>query len=255
MTEGGASWTVQRGDCLQLLPGLPDDSVDMLISDPPYSSGGQFRGDRMAGTNEKYVTKTYGLLHKRPDFAGDNRDQRAFLTWCHLWLSESLRIVKPGGLAVLFVDWRQLPTLTDAVQVGGWVWRGVCVWDKTAGVRPQLGRYRQQAEFVVWASRGPMANAGPVVDGVFKYPRLAVDRLHSTGKPVPLMRDLLKLAPPGGVVLDPFMGSGSTGVAALQSGRQFLGFELNPEIYRLAAARLRQAESGAPDGDPFKVAV
>lgn len=63
-------------------------------------------------------------------------------------------------------------------------------------------------------------------------------KVHLTGKPVPLMRDLLEVAKPGGVVLDPFMGGGSTGLACLETGRGFIGIELSPEYYEIASARL-----------------
>ena len=61
------------------------------------------------------------------------------------------------------IDWRMLPTMTDAVQMAGWTWRGIVVWDKTNGCRPQLSRFRSQAEYVVWASRGAIdTRAHPV---------------------------------------------------------------------------------------------
>ena len=117
---------LRLGEALAMLQTLPDASVDALITDPPYSSGGAFRGDRMGSTTTKYVDNR-DTLH-RADFAGDNRDQRAYGYWCGLWLSECLRIVRPGGIACLFTDWRQLPTTTDALQAGGWVWRGIAAW-------------------------------------------------------------------------------------------------------------------------------
>lgn len=62
---------------------------------------------------------------------------------------------KPGAPICVFIDWRQLPALACAMQWAGWIWRGVAVWDKMTS-RPQKGRYRQQAEFMVWGSNGPM---------------------------------------------------------------------------------------------------
>ena len=93
---------LQRGDALQLLRDLPSESVDAVITDPPYSSGGMHRSDRMMNTTDKYVQ--YGTLDRRPDFQGDARDQRGYLAWCSLWLSECLRIVKPGRPALVFTD-------------------------------------------------------------------------------------------------------------------------------------------------------
>jgi DNA modification methylase len=121
--EGRARWCVVEGEALELLASLPGGCADAIVTDPPYSSGGAFRGDRTKSTDAKYTqTEQQG---RRPDFAGDTRDQRSWAYWCALWLSECLRLAKPDARLVAFSDWRQLPTLTDAVQAGGWVWRGI----------------------------------------------------------------------------------------------------------------------------------
>src|SRR5204862_6462782 len=102
---------------------LPDGCVDALIKNPPYSSGGMYRSDRRKEPSEKYVKN--GTQVVRPEFAGDNRDQRSFGYWCSLWLGECQRIAKPGAPICVFADWRQLSVVTDVIQAGGWVLRGV----------------------------------------------------------------------------------------------------------------------------------
>ena len=74
----------------------------------------------------------------------------AFLVWCSLWLAECLRVAKPGAPIAVFSDWRQLATMIDAIQCGGFVFRGVMPWDKTEAVRPRMGGFRSQCEYVVW---------------------------------------------------------------------------------------------------------
>jgi site-specific DNA-methyltransferase (adenine-specific) len=118
----------------------------------------------MANTSSKYQSSD--AARKFCDFGGDNRDQRAYAYWCSLWLSECLRVCKPGSVACVFSDWRQPPT-TDVFQSGGWVWRGIVPWNKTEAVRPALGRFRAQCEYVVWGSVGPMPFEGDVVPGFF----------------------------------------------------------------------------------------
>lgn len=229
------------GDCLAVMRGLADASVDAVVTDPPYSSGGQFRGDRMQSTTSKYVQSGTQLV--RTDFTGDNRDQRSFAMWATLWAAECRRVTKPGGVFIVFSDWRQLPTMSDVVQAGGWIWRGIAVWDKTEAARPQKGRYTNQAEYIIWGSNGPMPAPvdAPCLPGVFRYVVKHREKFHEAGKPVPLMRDLLRLVRPGGVILDPFMGSGSTGVAATQLGFDFIGIELQREIYDIAEQRISVA--------------
>lgn len=233
--------TIHFGNCLEWLRTLPDGIADAVITDPPYSSGGQFRGDRAQDTNKKYLTT--GNQNLYASFSGDNRDQRSFLYWCALWLGEALRVTKPGGVLCCFTDWRQLPTTTDAVQAGGWVWRGIWVWDKTEGVRPQMGRFRSQCEYVVWGSNGPMPLSEDigVLPGLFRAVIKSKEKIHTTGKPLDVMNELLRIVPKDGVVLDPFAGSGTTLLAAKLSGRPYLGCELSPEYHRIATERLSQS--------------
>lgn len=106
------------GDTLAVLAELETGSVDALITDPPYSSGGMVRSDRMAKTSTEYV-QSDSANQSLTDFSGDNRDQRAYAQWMALWLTEASRVVNPGGVALLFTDWRQLPSTTDALQAGG----------------------------------------------------------------------------------------------------------------------------------------
>lgn len=238
--------TLWHGDALALLDELPADHVDAVITDPPYSSGGFTRGDRTADPGEKYLQNGYSN-RDLADFAGDNRDQRGFLTWCTLWMGQALRITRPGGLLLTFTDWRQLPTMTDAVQAGGWVWRGIVPWAKTIA-RPQPGRFTASCEYVVWASRGPLPieDAGTPLPGFYtgNAPR---DRVHQTEKPIDVMRQLVRIVPKHGTVLDPFAGSGTTGVAALTEGRRFLGCEVTGHYATVAAERLAMAERGYRD--------
>lgn len=241
---GADRWHIGEGDSLALLREIPDACVDAVVTDPPYSSGGQFRGDRTGGTAEKYL-RTESGNRTLADFSGDSRDQRAFGYWCSLWLGECLRVAKPGTLLCAFTDWRQLPTMTDAIQAGGWVWRGIVPWDKTEASRPRMGGFRSQCEYVVWASAGPLDEGRGVgcLPGLLREaaPR---ERVHQTEKPPGAMLALVGAAAPGGVVLDPFCGSGSTGVAALNSGRRFIGFERVAEHSALSRERLAACAVG-----------
>lgn len=235
-----SEWEVIEGDALTVLPSLPDASVDAVITDPPYSSGGMMRTDRVhQSTTAKYIQS--GTIVNRPDFGGDNRDQRSYLTWCSLWLVECLRITRPGGSLLMFSDWRQLPTSTDAVQAGGWVWRGIVAWDKGRGVRPQHG-FSAQCEYIVWATAG--TNTAPeCLDGVQQHTVRQADKHHITGKPTDLMRALAKVVPVGGHILDPFAGSGTTGVGALLEDRTFVGVEKDPGYAAKARERLAATEA------------
>ncbi len=229
--------TIYQGDCLELLPKVRDLSMDMVLTDPPYSSGGMSITSRARPTGEKYVVT--GTKIVRPDFLGDNRDQRSFLIWCTLWMAQCYRKLKDGGLILCFTDWRQLPTISDAVQVAGFIWRGVFVWDKTEAARPEKGRFRHQCEYVVYASKGAFQkNSEACFPGVFRKAVIGKEKFHQAGKPVELIEELLKISPSEAHVLDPFIGSGTTAIACLRTGRHFVGFELSEEYYRIANKRI-----------------
>lgn len=170
-------------------------------------------------------------------------DQRSYGFWLTQIMTEARRLSKDGGTALLFTDWRQLPVTTDAIQAAGWLWRGVLAWHKPAS-RPQKGRFTQSCEFVVWASKGRMdGTRHPVyLPGMIEASQPSGSkRLHITQKPVSVMRELVKIAPPGGTVLDFCAGSGSTGVAALEEGRKFIGIEKTAHYAEVASERLTQA--------------
>lgn len=228
--------TIYHGDALKVLRGLADNSVDLLLTDPPYSSGGMVRSDRIAKTSDKYHNGS------QAEFSGDNRDQHAHAYWVALWITEARRVLTESQVAGVFTDWRQLTATVDAVQAGGLIYRGVVVWDKTERARGYPGRFAAQSEFMVWATNGPRGDQYDfALRGVYRYPvPINGDRVHMTQKPVELFRDLVAVAPPGAVVLDPFMGSGTTLRAAKDTGRRAIGIEAEERYCEIAAKRMAQ---------------
>jgi len=222
---------LRRGDCLAVLPGLAG-LFDAVVTDPPYSSGGQSKGDRARSTGDKYLNNGNA---KFPDFAGDTKDQRSYLHWSALWMGLCYERLAEGGLMLVFSDWRQLPVTTDAMQAAGVTWRGIAVWDKTGGARPYKGGFRAQTEFIVWGSKGALKGER-YSPGLFRHNPLAGGKLHQVGKPLPLMEELVAAC--GDRILDPFMGSATTGMAALSHGKTFTGIEASPHYFEVAKARL-----------------
>lgn len=251
------SWELIHGDALTVLPTLPAAGVDLVVADPPYNSGGRTQSDRTkTSARDKYVSGggRKGASHVLADFAGDNRDQRSFTAWLSQLLAHCLRLTRPGGSLLVFTDWRQLPATSDALQAAGWLWRGIVPWRKPIN-RPRLGGFRAECEYVLWGSHGPVdAVAHPVyLPGWYEasQPR-GRDRLHITAKPVELLRALIQVCRPGSTVLDPFAGSGSSGVAALAEGRNWIGVELTEHYAEVARRRLAESHDpgGRGDADP-----
>lgn len=236
--DNGAELRLVHGDCIDVMKSRGGVRFDGIITDPPYSSGGPER-QITARTADKYTSLKRGA-NPLPDFDGDTMDARVWMGF----MADVLRLARglcvPGAVCCAFADWRRVPALADAFQRAGWSLRGVVVWDKTEGVRPQKGRFRQQAEFIVWGSNGALSTARdvPVLPGVYRHPNVCARKLHQTQKPLELMREICRIVPAGGTVLDPFCGSGTTLEAARLEGLSAVGIESNREICRIAAQRL-----------------
>ncbi|MFU2207679.1 DNA-methyltransferase [Solidesulfovibrio sp. C21] len=229
------------GDALAVLKELPADSVDMVLTDPPYSSGGLHLSARQAAPASKYQAS--GTKKVYPPMLGDLKDQRSFVMWATLWLGECWRLAKSGAPCLVFCDWRQLPAMTDAIQAAGWLWKGIVVWHKP-NARPTMGAFRHDAEFVIHAAKEKMrTHTRQCFPGVFHYGVDPRKKVHLTGKPVALVKDLLAVAATGANVLDPFLGGGTTALACVETGRRFIGVELSPEYAALAAERIHVAEA------------
>lgn len=227
--------TIYHGDAFELLQDL--DGIGAVVTDPPYSSGGAFRGDRTNSTVAKYVNSDTAAY--RPEFAGDNRDQRAFAVWCAMWLNAARRASTVGAVLCSFIDWRQLPTLTDAVQAGGWTWRGLATWWKP-GIRMQRGQFSASAEYVVYGTNGPAStDFDGAVQNVFRCAPVQAKE-HIAQKPTDVMRWVLSVVPPRSLVLDPFMGSGATLRAAKDLGHRAIGIDVDERYCEIAVRNLGQ---------------
>ncbi len=233
--SGGDGWTILHGDTLKIIRRFKPQVFDAVITDPPYSSGGWKPAEKNRTTTQKYSSCDKGF----PEFDGDNRDQRSWTHWMAEWLYDARNACKPGAPICLFIDWRQYPSITDALQWAGWIWRGTAVWDKMTS-RPQKGRFRQQSEYIVWGSNGPMPITRPVgcLPGVFRYAN-PQNRIHVTEKPLQLMRDIVKICEPGGRILDPFCGAGTTVLASKLEGYEAVGIEVTDAYFKLASDRVR----------------
>ena len=231
-------WSILQGDALKVLGTFAPNTFDAVITDPPYASGGRTQAEKNKSPARKYSSMGENAP---PPFDGDAKDQRSWTRWAAEWLYLARRAAKPGAPVCMFIDWRQLPCASDALQWAGWIWRGIAVWDK-GNSRPQKGRFRQQAEYIVWGSNGPMPINRPVscLPGVFRYGN-PQNRIHVTEKPLQLMKDVIQICEPGGLILDPFAGAGTTVLAAAMTGYRAVGIEVTDAYYKLGSDRVKIA--------------
>ena len=223
-----------REDVMRLVDG---ERVNLVLTDPPYSSGGLYAGDKRQLPSIKY--QTTGINKKYPEYTHDNMDAHSWTMFNQIWHSNIFPQMEEGAYFMQFSDWRQLAITTDTIQTSGLTWRGVIVWNKTEACRPQKGLFRQQCEFIAYGTKGKIGSDF-VLPGLYTHYQKPAEKYHVVGKPIELMCDLLKCVPAGAVVLDCFGGSGTTLIACEMTGRKCLMMEISPEYCEIIRGRYQE---------------
>lgn len=219
---------------------LPDSSVDAIVTDPPYCSGSVGESQRTSAKGQGLRSET---ISRFGWFVGDNMGTAGLVWLLRAMATEALRVVKPTGSVVVFCDWRMVASIQPAIESAGLRFQGLVVWDKG---HMGLGRgFRCQHELVLHFTMGSPEYHDLATGNVIKTKRVpALEKEHQTQKPVELMERIIRVVcPPGGSVLDPFMGSGTTGIAAVNCGANFFGCELGAENFEIARHRLAVHQS------------
>jgi site-specific DNA-methyltransferase (adenine-specific) len=224
------------GDCLEILPTLAAGSVDAVVTDPPYSSGARqanqlrSRGSMLRG--EKWVTEWMGT---------DNLSSIGFMFFMRGLGLVLFERCKPGAHLYSFIDWRNYPLLSQVFESAGWRINNLIVWNKK--IMGMGDGYRNQHELIILGSKGsPRGSFRHDIANVIDSRRVKQDN-HPTEKPISLIKIMLQVSTEeGDLVLDPFMGSGTTGVACVQTGRDFIGIEIDPTYYAIAEKRIKEAQ-------------
>jgi site-specific DNA-methyltransferase (adenine-specific) len=224
------TWELHAGDCLTGMASLPDASVDVVITDPPYEAE--------AHTAQRMVARAGGRLECEPiAFPPITEEQRTESA------RQMARLARRWILVFCQVEgamkWRA------ALEAGGAVYKRTCQWIKPDG-KPQYSGDRPGIGYesiVACHAPGRSTWNGGGSHGVFIVNKSGDPRTgHQTQKPLALMELLVRLfSDYDELVLDPFSGSGSTGVAALRQGRRFVGWEMNPNYADVARRRLDSA--------------
>jgi len=218
--------TLINDDALTVLRQMSDECIDFIITDPPY--GIDFQSNYPKSTPPEA---------KRPKIAND----KSPFIW---WLYDAFRILKVGGGVLCFSRWDVQQVFIDAMKIAGFAVKSVIVWDRMVhGMGDLKASFAPRHDTCIFAVKGAFAfPAGRPAD-VIRSQRLGGAALtHPNEKPLELMRRLIEATTaPSHLILDPFMGSGTTCVAALQSGRRYIGVEISPEHYKTAQRRIYEA--------------
>lgn len=241
-------------DALAGLDRIPDGSIDLILTDPPYGLGKDYGND-----SDKQVAADY-------------------LAWTERWIEAALPKLKPTGSLYIFLTWRYSPeifvmlkqrmTMLNEIiwdrrvpSMGGSVRSFTSVHDTIGFFAKDKGHYFDldavripyDAETKKARSRSIFVGAKWLELGYNPKDVWSVSRLHKedperadhpTQKPLEIIERMVRAScPPGGIVLDLFMGSGTTAIAAKRCGRHFVGFELNPEYCQIIQDRLASPEA------------
>jgi len=250
-----------EGDCLDVLSFIPANSVDLIFADPPYNL--QLKTQELRRPNETRV-----------DGVDDHWDQfesfEAYDRFTECWLRECRRILSPTGSLWVIGTYHNIFRVGKLLQdVGYWILNDI-VWLKVNPMPHFRGvRFTNAHETLIWAKKSEGArkitfnyralkalNGGkqmrsdwylPICNGAERLRDASGKKLHSTQKPEALLeRVLLATSRPGDLVLDPFAGTGTTGVVAQRLGRRWIMIEREPAYCRLIEERLERASLAGP---------
>lgn len=223
---------LKLGDCLEVMKHIPNNSIDLIATDPPYE------------ISKKNNFKTMG--RRGIDF-GDwdiDFDQLG-------WIDKIADKVSGDGSVVVFNAWRNLGDIASHLEKNGFIVKDILRWVKDNPMpRNRDRRYIVDYEFALWAvkkkSKWVFNRLNESYDRPeFRYPIVSGKEktLHPTQKPVALMRDIiLRHSNENDLILDPFMGSGTTGVACSNLNRNFIGIELDENYFNIARERIENVK-------------
>ena len=223
---------LKRGDCLELMKAIPDGSVDLILTDPPYN---------IARKNNFQTMGRSGI-----DFGEWDKGFDQFS-----WLKEIPRLLSKDGSVVIFNDWKNVGDIARCCEQLGLVIKDLLRWQKTNPMpRNRDRRYITDFECAVWLTNKNAKWTFNRISNTYQRPMFEYsvvsgsEKVHPTQKPIKLMEELLFIhSNKDDVILDPFMGSGSTGVACVNTGRNFIGYELEQKYFDIAVERIEQAKT------------
>lgn len=256
---------IHEGDCIEILKTLPDMSIDLIFADPPYNLQLEqelWRPDQ---------TKVEGVKDEWDKFA----DFISYDEFSHAWLTECRRVLKDEGSIWVIGTYHNIFRLGTIMQDLGFWFLNDVIWIKTNPMPNFRGvRYTNAHETLIWACKQKKGkytfnyhamkaiNEGFQMRSDWKLPlctgkeRIKVNgkKAHSTQKPESLLyRVIVSSSNSGDIVLDPFFGTGTTGVVAKKLHRHWIGIEIDPDYVKLAQARLDAINPNSHDPSVFDV--
>ena len=216
-------------DCVEGMRKIPDETVDLIVTDPPYKTitGGD--------SNGKNSIRPKGIL-------SGNRKLFKYQTNISIcdWMPELFRVLKQGTHCYIFSNVLNLKEMIVEGERAGFKLQNLLVWEKNNCTPSQY--YMKNCEYVLMLRKGRAKWINDIGGSktVHRYENIIGNKTHPAEKPVPLMEFYINNSTnEGDIVLDPFMGSGTTAIACINTGRNYIGFEIDPDYYEAALERIR----------------
>ena len=235
---------LHNNDCIRIMKELPSNSVDLILTDPPYNLG-KFMKNR--DTNLKQMRDNF--------FGAAGWDDLSLIEWKSCmdeFFGESARLLKKGGTMLVFMSIIRIETLIELAEKHGFYYKTTGIWHKLNPMpRNMQLHFINSTEawvyFTIGTRTGTFNNKGKAIhdfietsvisNGERKYGK------HPTQKPISIMEHFVRiLSNEGDMILDPFMGSGSSGVAAKLHNRSYIGIELDENYFQICSRRIKEVK-------------
>ena len=224
-----------NGNCLDKLRQIKDKSIDLILTDPPYIISRKTNFNKGGGDEVKYgsISMDFGEWDKEP-------------LELETLIKEWYRILKDGGTMIIFYDIFKMQEIYDLANKYKFKQPRIGIWDKTntVPINAKINYLSNCREYFISFCKGKKATFNSYYDKAFyQYPIVGGKErtIHPTQKPLQLMEDLIMVnSNKDDIILDCFMGSGTTGVAAIKNNRNFIGMEIDSVYFDIAKERINK---------------
>lgn len=219
-----------NGDAIEYLKSIPDESIDLIVTDPPYKtiSGGKVRDRSLSGYGHSVLYRNDGKIFDYNDV--DHGE----------WIRESFRVLKDNTHMYIMTNTLNLFKFQKLAIEAGFQLHNLLVWKKNTTNANRW--YMKNAEYILFLRKGRAKNINNMSSQtVHEYNNIVGNKKHPTEKPVDLMELYVSnSSAEGETVLDPFMGAGSTGIAAVNLNRKFIGIEIDETYFNITKERFSE---------------
>lgn len=216
-------------DCLNAMKNIPDKSIDMILTDAPYLMA--YFSKRRKNKNHDFCLKIKNDKEENKDLIKD-------------YIKECYRILKDNTAAYFFCNSNKIDLFKQYIEEAGFKIKNIIVWVKNNHTAGDLeAAYGKKYEMIIYCNKGRKKINGKRLTDVWYFDRVVGDnQVHQNQKPVDLLEQcILKSSNEGDFIFDGFMGSGSTGVACINTNRKFIGIELEENYFNIAKERINKA--------------